>query len=387
MRLSSAHDSSSRRAAARRRRRRAPGSRSRRTRSASGGTRRPGCGRSRRRDASSSRGASSAVKIARDDGVGILEEVVDDLDLARARAQAGDRVDDLLRQVLLLDDLGRVAAEQRVRLVVEHERPRRPRARARRAGRSRARRRARTRTAARAGRRGARRCAPRAPSRVYERDEVADPRQLVVGDGRIPVAHERLELRRRSGAAGAARSTSSSSRCTASPISVGCRPPSPVAPGAPLPRRGLHARDALGVVAVAAAVEQGDRAVGEPRDAARTAARGISTSSRSRGAGAGISSPAPSKSTSWPSSSPGLRPPRPPRGRLRRRREAVDPQHDAGVAALDLDRRRRRRRGRAPPRARAARAPSRSASARRARFERSTEPDTISRSIARVIAT
>ena len=58
----------------------------------------------------------------RNDGVGVLEEVVDDLDLLRARAKAGDRVDGLLGRVLLLDDLRRITSTQRIRLVVQNER-------------------------------------------------------------------------------------------------------------------------------------------------------------------------------------------------------------------------------------------------------------------------
>ncbi len=61
------------------------------------------------------------------------------------------------------------------------------------------------------------------------------------------------------------RSTSSSSRWTASPISVAARPGR--RPGPPAPRRSLaQAADALGVVAVRAALEERERRVGELPD-------------------------------------------------------------------------------------------------------------------------
>ena len=47
----------------------------------------------------------------RDDGIGVLEEVVDDLDLAGSRAKAGERVDGLLGRYSVLDDLGRVTSD------------------------------------------------------------------------------------------------------------------------------------------------------------------------------------------------------------------------------------------------------------------------------------
>ena len=71
--------------------------------------------------AASSRGTSAAVNVVETTASGSLEEVVDDLHLLRAGAQAGDGVDGLLGRVLLLDDLGRVAPLEQVRLVVEHE--------------------------------------------------------------------------------------------------------------------------------------------------------------------------------------------------------------------------------------------------------------------------
>src|SRR5436305_765962 len=58
----------------------------------------------------------------RDDRVRSLEKVVDDFDRRRARAEAGDRIDEPLQPVVVLDDLrGRRIADQ-VRLVVDHER-------------------------------------------------------------------------------------------------------------------------------------------------------------------------------------------------------------------------------------------------------------------------
>ena len=60
----------------------------------------------------------------RDDRIGSLEEVVDDLDLLRPGAEAGERVDEPLQAVVGLDDLLRAPLGQRVRLVVEHERAR-----------------------------------------------------------------------------------------------------------------------------------------------------------------------------------------------------------------------------------------------------------------------
>src|SRR3954469_14282431 len=59
----------------------------------------------------------------RRDGIGPLEEVIDDLDLLRTGAEARERIDEPLQPVVLLDDLLGARLADDVRLVVEHERP------------------------------------------------------------------------------------------------------------------------------------------------------------------------------------------------------------------------------------------------------------------------
>src|SRR5207248_11710466 len=58
---------------------------------------------------------------SRDDRVRPLEEVVDDLDLLRARSEAGECVDEALQPVVALDDLFGTPLLETVRLVVEDE--------------------------------------------------------------------------------------------------------------------------------------------------------------------------------------------------------------------------------------------------------------------------
>ena len=57
-----------------------------------------------------------------DDVVRSLEELVGDLDLLRAVAKTGERIDEPLQPVLGVHDLVRVGAVQDVRLVVDDER-------------------------------------------------------------------------------------------------------------------------------------------------------------------------------------------------------------------------------------------------------------------------
>ena len=110
--------------AAPRRRGRAPGSRSRRSRSASGGTRPRGCARCRPRAPPRAPATCVARERRRDDGVRALEEVVDDLDVLRAGAEARERIDEPLQAVVALDDLLRRRLADQVRLVVDDERAR-----------------------------------------------------------------------------------------------------------------------------------------------------------------------------------------------------------------------------------------------------------------------
>ncbi len=56
---------------------------------------------------SSSPGSSCRSNVRRDDGVGALEEVVDDLDLVGSGAEARKRVHEPLQPVVALDDLVR----------------------------------------------------------------------------------------------------------------------------------------------------------------------------------------------------------------------------------------------------------------------------------------
>ena len=123
------------------------------------------------------------------------------------------------------------------------------------------RRRARRRRAAPARRRRAaatRRPAPSRSTRATRRRSAPAPRRSRPGTSARTCSSS-------GGGAGAARSTLSSSRCTASPISVAASP-APCAGIRPLAATGSHAADALGVVAVGAALEERERAV---REAAR----------------------------------------------------------------------------------------------------------------------
>ena len=72
----------------------------------------------------SSAGTSARANVVETTASGPLEEVVDDLDLVRPGAEAGERVDEPLQPVVGLDDLLRRPLGERVRLVVEDERPR-----------------------------------------------------------------------------------------------------------------------------------------------------------------------------------------------------------------------------------------------------------------------
>ena len=207
----------------------------------------------------SSSGTSSRANVVATTASGALEELVDDLDLLGARAEARERVDEALQAVVALDDLlGRPLAE-RVRLVVERRAP------ARRRSYSTSRRPcSRTPSCSNANGRsggapGSAAIRARELRAAVRGDEPADPLELLVGRARVPAAHRR---RSRRGARGARRSMCSSSPCTASPISVAASPPC-----AALRRRGAarpQPGDALGVVAVRAALEQGERAVGQP---------------------------------------------------------------------------------------------------------------------------
>ena len=161
----------------------------------------------------------------RDDGVGPLEEVVDDLDLVGAGAEARERVDEPLQPVVVLDDLVGRRLRERVRLVVEHERARalapehveapvqedavvlereRP-------------------------------LRPRRPSSVAMRAASSDSQYAATNaairaSSSSVTAGYQVRTISTSGALGAARSTSSSRRCTASPISVAFSPRARPAP-------------------------------------------------------------------------------------------------------------------------------------------------------------
>ena len=154
------------------------------------------------------------------DRVGPLEEVVDDLDLLRPGAEAGERVDEPLQAVVVLDDLLRRALGERVRLVVEHERLRpvalehvdpavEQDAVVLESERQ-------------LGGRALERGDAGAELRLAVRgDETADPLELLVGHGRVAGADELGEV---VGHGRRAQVDRSSSACTASPISVAARP-------------------------------------------------------------------------------------------------------------------------------------------------------------------
>ena len=156
----------------------------------------------------------------------------------------------------------RLPSVERVRLVVEDERPH---ARAPEhvepavhAGR----RRARTRTAARPARPRARRCARRRRLAVGA-NVPGDVLELGVRHGRVPGADEVVEVRGRS--AGRGRPVRAAGGPRRPSRSDGAAEPHPAAGRAH--GDGPHARHPLGVVAVRAALEQRERAEREPRDA------------------------------------------------------------------------------------------------------------------------
>ena len=315
---------------------------------------------------SSSAGQLVPLERRRDDRVGPLEEVVDDLDLVGPGAEARERIHEPLQPIVALDDLLRRPFGERVRLVVDDERAgavapehveptveqhavvlERERALGHRA-------------------RQASRCA-RASSDV----QYASTNASIRSSSSSETSGYQSRTTDTSGSAGADRSTSSSRRCTASPISVAVSPPSPTRQRAALL---AQARDALGVVAVRAALEQRERRVGEAphlverRGRQRRQLGQAVAARRRRGRQLGEQRQLP----------------------LRRSRPArpADPARSRARAARTARRRARARRRRGlVADARAARAPSRSASSRSRVFSGSIAPETISRSIARVIAT
>ena len=187
-----------------------------------------------------------------------LEELVDDLHLTGARAQAHDRVHEPLQVVLRLDDVGRRAAVEHVRLVVDDERA--PISEVEHVyaaveenavvleGEGPLRRRTGQRGDARGKIGGA-----------VRRGQRADPLQFVVARERIARANERLEVLRDAGCG------------QVDPLE---QPVHGVADlgrgerGLPLagPAGRAHSRDSLRIEAVRAALEQREGAVGEPTD-------------------------------------------------------------------------------------------------------------------------
>ena len=144
----------------------------------------------------SSAGSSSRSNVVATTASGALEEVVDDLDLVGAGAEARERVDEPLQPVVGLDDLLGRALGERVRLVVER------RARAAPSRHSTSSRpcsstpscsNANGRSGSHPGSVAMRARELRLAVRV---DERRDPRELLVGHRRVPAAHE-LDVGRR----------------------------------------------------------------------------------------------------------------------------------------------------------------------------------------------
>ena len=223
---------------------------------------------------------------------------------------------------------------------------------------------------------------------VYDVHELRDPCDLVGRHRRVPAFEPGLARlgRNRSGAV-LARSTSSSRRWTASPISVGWRPRlGPRRPHLP-PRARVASRRCA---RRSSGSRSGRTARCRCRRAASAGREAAPGSRRARGAAAR----APARPLLRPRTARAALPPGralPPRAATRstrrRGREAIDPEHDAGGTALDLDRVccigpiELRRRARAvcstqPIGVRSSRS-----------LARSTDPETIRCSIARVIAT
>ena len=205
----------------------------------------------------SSAGTSARAKVRRDDGVGALEEVVDDLDLLGPGAEARERVDEPLQPVLGLDDLLRRALGERVRLVVEDERPRpvamkdvEPSVQEDAVVLERER-------PLRPAPRQASRSAARGRNSQYDATKRGDPRQLLVGHRRIPGAHL-LDVRQRGRG-----QVDELEQAVHRVADLGRD--QPASPGdRPVRVRGPHAGDPLGVVAVRAALEERERAEREP---------------------------------------------------------------------------------------------------------------------------
>ena len=367
---------------ARRRRRRAPGSPRRRTRSASAGTRRRGCDAIAAESSASSSGTSSRRNVVETGASGRSRNVVDDLDLVGAGAEARERVDEPLEPVVRArrSPSGVALGERRSSCS-------RRRARARpRAWRTSRQPWSSTPSCSNVNGRSARRpssAAMRARElRLAVRlDERRIRSTLLVGRAGYQRAH-RLDVRARAGARGRRRS---SRRWTASPISVAARP---VVPG-----RGrrcavalAHPGDPLGEVAVRAALEERERAEGEPAHVVerrrRRPARAAAASARAAGS-CGSSDRGRRAPAARPSSRrPGRRPrPRRRRGVLRSTRTSSARPRARARPASSLG-------GASSSRAssRAEHPADRRPRVGRARSA-STAPETISRSIARVIAT
>ena len=183
--------------------------------------------RDRRRQLGFQRRQLGPVEGRRDLAVHALQERIDDLDVLGAGPEARERVD----QALKAGSRSRrppPASARRGRSSCSRRRaPVRPRDGGGRAGRAGGRRRARRRTAARAGLRPVRRSGGQAASRRYDRTNAAirSSSSSVIDGYQV-----RTTADVRAGA-GRLRSTSSSSRCTASPISVAASPPSPPGSG------------------------------------------------------------------------------------------------------------------------------------------------------------
>ena len=181
--------------------------------------------------------------------------MVDDLDLVHTRTEAGERVDEPLQAIVGLDDLLGRSLGERVRLVVEHQRPRpldvedvEPAVQEHAVVLERER--------------------PLGPGARQRRDplrqlgvavavdERRDPRQLLLRHGRIPRAHLLQIGRRRR------REVDELQQPVHGVADLGRDEPR-LARDRPVRTRLPHPGDALGVVAVGAPLEERQRAVGE----------------------------------------------------------------------------------------------------------------------------
>ena len=261
----------------------------------------------------------------RDDCVGALEEVVDDLDLVGTCAEARERIDEPLQAVVVLDDLVRGPLLQRVRLVVDDERAAAVELQdVQAAAQENAVVLERERTLR--ARAGEGRDAARQVGLAVRAHEAGDPLELLVADARIPTLHERDEIVGRQRLL----EVDELEQPVDGVADLGCRKPGRPGRRVALVRR-THADDTLGVVAIRAALEQREGAEGEPAHSVERRSRNVGERRQPRHERRQRGDRVLGEQGKLPVVREGL-----PRDRLLLR-VAVDPQDHACALALELD--------------------------------------------------